>query len=110
MSDPIRVGLLGLGTVGQGVVRVLQRNAEEIARRAGRPIVISRASARDPNKARDCDLSQVAIEAEPMRVVTAGDVDLVVELIGGETPAFELIGEAIRRGKPVVTANKALVA
>ncbi|MCH9828945.1 MAG: homoserine dehydrogenase [Gammaproteobacteria bacterium] len=110
MSDPIRVGLLGLGTVGQGVVRVLQRNAEEIARRAGRPIVISRASARDPNKARDCELSQVAIESDPMRVVTADDVDLVVELIGGETPAFELIGEAIRRGKPVVTANKALVA
>ena len=110
MSDPIRVGLLGLGTVGQGVVRVLQRNAEEIARRAGRPIVISRASARDPNKARDCELSQVAIESDPMRVVTADDVDLVVELIGGETPAFELIGEAIRRGKPVVTANKALIA
>ena len=84
MSDPIRVGLLGLGTVGQGVVRVLQRNAEEIARRAGRPIVISRASARDPNKARDCELSQVAIESDPMRVVTADDVDLVVELIGGD--------------------------
>lgn len=110
MSAAIRIGLLGLGTVGQGVVRVLQRNADEIARRAGRPLQVTRASARDPAKARDCDTSGMAISADPMSVVTADDVDIVVELIGGETPAFDLIQAAMRLGKPVVTANKALVA
>jgi homoserine dehydrogenase len=106
----IRLGLLGLGTVGQGVVQVWRRNAEEIARRAGREIVISCASARNPDKARDCDLSGIRIEASAADVIAAADVDVVVELIGGLEPAYELVSQALKAGKPVVTANKALIA
>ena len=107
---PLRIGLLGLGTVGQGVVRVARRNAEEIARRAGREVVITAASARDPARPRDCDLDGIRIEADPMAVVQAGDVDVVVELIGGVEPAGSLLRAAVDAGKPVVTANKALIA
>ena len=110
MSAPLRLGLLGLGTVGQGVVRVWRRNLDEIGRRAGRDIVITCASARDPDKARDCDLAGIRIEPTAQAVVAAADVDVVVELIGGLDPAFDLLAEARAAGKPVVTANKALIA
>jgi homoserine dehydrogenase len=109
MSAPFKVGLIGLGTVGQGVVRVLQRNAGEIAGRAGRPIVVTHASVRDASRHRDCDLSGIELNADPMAVVRA-DVDVVVELIGGLSPARELVLAALQGGKPVVTANKALLA
>ncbi len=109
MSDPLRVGLLGLGTVGQGVVRVLKTNADEIGRRAGRRIVVTDASVRTAARKRDCDLAGVALHDDPMRVVNA-DIDVVVELIGGLDPAQELILAAIAKRKPVVTANKALIA
>ena len=106
---PLKVGLIGLGTVGQGVVRVLQNNGEEIARRAGRPIQIVAAATRDPKKARDCDLSGVRLSGDPQFVARAG-VDVVCELIGGLDPAEALISEALSRGLHVVTANKALLA
>jgi homoserine dehydrogenase len=109
MNDVLKVGLIGLGTVGQGVVRVLATNAEEIAQRAGRRIVVTDASVRDASRARDCDLSGIRLHADPFAVVNA-DVDVIVELIGGISPAQELIEAAIARGKPVVTANKALIA
>lgn len=107
---PLRLGLLGLGTVGQGVLRVLARNADEIAQRAGRPIVVTAASARDLHRSRDCDLAGIRLESDPAAVVSADDVDVVVELIGGLEPAETLVRMAIDAGKPVVTANKALIA
>lgn len=110
MSDVLKLGLLGLGTVGQGVVRVLARNAEEIERRAGRPVRVVHASARDLSKARDCNLDGIRLSADAADVVADPDVDVVVELIGGTTLARELVLKAVAAGKPVVTANKALIA
>jgi homoserine dehydrogenase len=107
---PIRVGLLGLGTVGGGTVEVLRRNREEIARRAGREIVVTLATARDLSKPRSVALEGIELVADPARIVASPDVDIVVELIGGETRAKELVLSAIAGGKHVVTANKALLA
>ncbi|HEC19540.1 MAG TPA: homoserine dehydrogenase, partial [Gammaproteobacteria bacterium] len=107
---PVKVGLLGMGTVGGGTVNVLKRNAEEIARRAGRGIEISHAAARDVNKARICDTSGITLTTNPQDVVTDPEVQIVVELIGGDTLARELVLTAIANGKHVVTANKALIA
>lgn len=110
MSAAIRVGVIGLGTVGQGVVRLLKNNADEIARRVGRPLTVTHVSVRDANKARDCDLSGITTLADPMQLARDADVDLIVEAIGGISPARELIEAAVARGKSVVTANKALIA
>ena len=107
---PIQVGLLGLGTVGGGTIEVLRRNREEISRRAGRDIVVKVASARDLGKPRAVSLEGIELVADPRAIVARDDIDIVVELIGGETVARELVLEAIERGKHVVTANKALLA
>jgi homoserine dehydrogenase len=107
---PVRVGLLGLGTVGQGVIRALSRNAVEIERRVGRPIVVTHASARDLRRPREVDLAGITLVQDPMQIAASADVDVVVELVGGLSPAQELIQAAIARGKHVVTANKALLA
>jgi homoserine dehydrogenase len=106
----VKVGLLGLGTVGSGVVRVLARNAEEIQRRAGRGIRIVRASARDLARERDCDLSGIALTSQAYEVVDDPEVQIVLEMIGGTGLAHELVMRAIDNGKHVVTANKALIA
>ncbi len=108
--EAVKVGLLGLGTVGGGTVNVLQRNAEEISRRAGRGITISHASARDINKPRICSTDGIQLTENPIDVVTDPEVAIVVELIGGDTLARELVLKAIANGKHVVTANKALIA
>ncbi len=108
--EPVKIGLLGLGTVGGGTVNVLQRNAEEISRRAGRDILVSHASARDINKPRICKTDGILLTENPADVVTDPDVSIVVELIGGDTLARELVLKAIANGKHVVTANKALIA
>jgi len=108
--DPVKVGILGLGTVGSGTVNVLQRNANEISRRAGRGIEVTYATARDVNKKRDCDTSSFNVVADPNEVVNQKDIDIVVELIGGDTLAKDLVLKAIANGKHVVTANKALIA
>jgi len=108
--EPVKVGLLGLGTVGGGTVNVLKRNGKEIARRAGRGIVISHAAARDLNKPRICDTTGITLTTDPMAVVNDPDVQIVVELIGGDGLAHELVMRAIEQGKHVVTANKALIA
>lgn len=107
---PVNVGLLGLGTVGGGTVNVLNRNAEVITRRAGRGIRVTHASARDPGKPRSFSTEGIELHADPFEVVDHPDVDIVAELIGGIEPARELILRAIRNGKHVVTANKALIA
>lgn len=108
--DPVKVGILGLGTVGGGTVNVLQRNAEEIARRAGRGIVVTHAAARDLNKPRICSTDGITITADPKEVVENPEIAIVIELIGGDTLARDLVMRAIENGKHVVTANKALIA
>ena len=107
---PINVGLLGIGTVGGGTFSVLKRNQEEIARRAGREIVIKIIADRDIEKARKIAGDDTLITANANDVVTHPDVNIVVELIGGYTTAKELTLKAIENGKHVVTANKAMLA
>ena len=107
---PVKVGLLGLGTVGGGTVNVLKRNAEEITRRAGRGIEITHAAARDLDKPRICDTTGIELTTDPKAVVDDPDVKVVVELIGGDGLALDMVMRAIENGKHVVTANKALIA
>ena len=107
---PVKVGLLGIGTVGGGTVRVLKRNAQEIARRAGRGIEVVHAAARDLGKQRIADMQGIQLTTDPFEVVNNPELDIVVELIGGDGVARELVTQAIANGKHVVTANKALIA
>ena len=105
---PVRVGICGLGTVGGGTFNVLTRNADDIARRAGRPIVIEQVAYRTPNP--ECDLTGLKTTADVFEVATNPEIDVLVELIGGYDVARELVLTAIEHGKHVVTANKALIA
>lgn len=107
---PVNIGLLGLGTVGGGTVRVLTRNAGEITRRAGRDIHIRAASARDLARARICETDGIRLTTDAFDIVNDPDIDIIVELIGGLSPARELVLAALDNGKHVVTANKALIA
>lgn len=107
--NAVSVGLLGLGTVGQGVVGILQRNAHEISRRAGREISVTHAAVRDLNKVRPVELDAVQLTDNVGDVVNS-DVDILVELMGGTDLAKDSVLEAISRGKHIVTANKALIA
>lgn len=109
-GNEVRIGLLGLGCVGCGVIRALSRNQEEIERRAGRRLNIVAACARDLGKKRDCDLEGIQLTQDPQQVVEHPEVDVVIELMGGIDPARELILRAIDQGKPVITANKHLIA
>ncbi|MDX1475255.1 MAG: homoserine dehydrogenase, partial [Reinekea sp.] len=105
---PVNVGICGLGTVGAGTFNVLQRNLDDIARRAGRPVRITHVGARRDNPA--CDLTGVKVSRDIFDVVRDPEVHIVVELIGGLTVAKDLVLAAIEQGKDVVTANKALIA
>ena len=107
---PIKIGLLGIGTVGGGTVRVLQRNAGEITRRAGRAIQIVSAASLDLNRARICDTEGIRLTTDAFEIVNDPTIDIIVELIGGLSPARELVLAALDNGKHVVTANKALIA
>ena len=108
---PIKTGLLGLGTVGGGVVTVLTRNAREIARRAGRGVVISHAAAKEYDAGAIRGLDQVGrISDDGFAVVDDPEVEIIIELIGGYSPAKEMVLRAIENGKHVVTANKAMIA
>jgi homoserine dehydrogenase len=107
---PIKAGLLGIGTVGAGTFQVLQRNQEEIRRRAGRGIEVAKVAARNLERARNVVGDAVAVVADPFDVVDDPEIDIVVELIGGVALSRELVLKAIANGKHVVTANKALLA
>jgi homoserine dehydrogenase len=107
---PIQVGLLGLGTVGSGTFNVLQRNQEEIRRRAGRSIQITMVAARNVERARGIVGDAAKVVADAREVIANPAIDIVVELIGGYDIAKTLVMEAIAAGKHVVTANKALLA
>ena len=107
---PINVGLLGIGTVGGGTFTVLERNGEEITRRAGRPIRITAVADKNLELARKVAGDTVQLTDDAFSVVRDPDIDIVVELIGGYGVARELVLAAIENGKHVVTANKALLA
>ncbi|MBI1219626.1 MAG: homoserine dehydrogenase [Rhodobacteraceae bacterium] len=111
MPDPLRLGIAGLGTVGRGVVKIVQRHADLIAARGGRPVVITAVSARNRAADRGVDLSGYAWEDDPVALAQRADVDIFIELMGGsEGPARAATEAAIAAGKDVVTANKALLA
>jgi homoserine dehydrogenase len=111
MTQPLRLGIAGLGTVGVGVLRIVQKHAEMLTTRAGRPIEITAVSARSKTKDRGVDLSGYAWEDDPIDLAKRDDVDVFVELMGGdEGPAKDATEAAIAAGKDVVTANKALLA
>ncbi len=110
-DKPIRVGIAGLGTVGAGVVQVLDRNGGEIARRSGRQIAVTAVSARSKGKDRGFDLSRFRWYDDPVALAKDPDIDVFVELVGGsDGPALAAVRAAIDSGKSVVTANKALLA
>jgi len=106
--DSVKVGIAGLGTVGSGTVNVLKRNAGDIARRVGRPIEITHIGARRDNPA--CDTQGIRLSRDIFAVATDPDIYILVELIGGIDTARELVLTAIKNGKHIVTANKALIA
>ncbi len=106
----VKIGVLGLGTVGSGTVNVLHRNKEEITRRAGREIEIKCAADRTIDKPRNCDTSGFELTTDAFDIVNDPEIQIVVELIGGTGIARDLILKAIENGKHVVTANKALIA
>ncbi|QJF51562.1 homoserine dehydrogenase [Roseobacter ponti] len=111
MSQPLRLGIAGLGTVGIGVVRIIRQHAAMLKARTGREIVISAVCARDPDKDRGVSLSSYAWETDATALATRDDVDVFVELIGGhEGIAKDAVEAALAAGKDVVTANKALLA
>ena len=107
---PINVGLLGIGTVGGGTWEVLSRNQEEITRRAGRGIVITKVADKDTERAKKLTGGKAVVTGDANEVVTDPNIDIVIELIGGYTVAKEFVLKAIANGKHVVTANKALLA
>jgi homoserine dehydrogenase len=107
---PVKIGILGLGTVGGGAAVVLQRNAAEIARRAGREIVITRASASDLTKPRLCDTSKIVMTTNGFDIINDPDIDIIIETIGGAGIVKDMVMQAIENGKHVVTANKSLIA
>ncbi len=110
MMNAIQIALLGAGTVASGVIKVLERNQEELRRRAGRGIEVAAVAARNPEKARQALGLDLPITQDFMQLATRSDIDIVVELMGGISPARELVLAAIAAGKHVVTANKALIA
>lgn len=111
MPEPFRLGIAGLGTVGAGVVKIVQQHGDLLAARAGRAIEIVAISARDRTKARGFDISHYEWVDDARDFATRSDVDAIVELIGGsEGAARELVEGSLRAGKHVVTANKALLA
>ena len=105
----MKVGILGLGTVGGGVVNVLQKNSKSIKRRTGVEIELVIAGVRDISKKRICDTKKIQLTENPFEVVNHPDIDVVLELIGGFGLAKELVEQAINNGKHIITANKALI-
>ncbi len=111
MSQPLKLGIAGLGTVGTGVVKIVQKHADLLERRTGRKVIITAVSARSRTKNRDVDLSAYAWEDDPVALARRKDVDVFVEVMGGhDGPAKAATEAAIASGKDVVSANKALLA
>ncbi|MDY7100023.1 MAG: homoserine dehydrogenase [Actinomycetota bacterium] len=109
-SQHVRIGLLGCGNVGAALVRLVTRERDAIAARTGLELEVTRVAVRSMSKDRDVDLADGVLTRDTSAVVTDPDVDIVVELIGGIEPARELILDALKAGKPVITGNKELIA
>jgi homoserine dehydrogenase len=111
MSEPLRIGIAGLGTVGANVARLITDRADDLTRQCGRPIRVAAVSARDRKRDRGIDLSKSRWFDDPVELARHAEIDVLVELIGGATgPALQAVGAALDRGLHVVTANKALLA
>ena len=110
LAQPVRIGLVGLGTVGSGVVRILVDSADHITRHAGRPIEVAAAVVRDPAKERDCTLPAIPISTDIGTISQDPSITLAALLVGGLEPARSMMVELLESGKDVVTANKALLA
>src|SRR5262245_4044809 len=111
MAQPLRLGIAGLGTVGAAVVQVIEREQRTLVARCGRPIEVVAVSARSRGKKRNIDLKKRRWFADPVKLATDDEIDVFVELIGGaDDPAKSAVLAALRAGKSVVTANKALLA
>lgn len=111
MSDPLKVAVAGLGTVGAGTIQVLSTHADQIAARCGRAIHVTAVSARDRSKDRGIDLSPYTWFDDPVALAAQADADVIVELIGGSSgTALDLTNAALSAGRHIVTANKALIA
>lgn len=110
MDEKICIGLFGLGTVGAGVLKLLNENYELIKQRIGKDIYIKKAVVRNPDKYANCGLNADQISTSPDDILLDKDIDIVIELIGGDTDAKEITLKALKLGKSVVTANKALLA
>lgn len=108
--QPIRIGILGMGTVGGGTAKLLSENAQEITRRLGREVRISMAASHNTDRIRKLCPSDTVVSDDVFQVARSADVDIVVELIGGTDTAREVVLCAIENGKHVVTANKKLLA
>jgi homoserine dehydrogenase len=109
-KNKIKIGVCGLGTVGSGVINLLSKNKEEIEKRSGFEISVTCVSAAKKDKKRDCDIKNYKFYSDPLKMVQDEDLDILVELIGGETVAKELVTAALNKKIHVVTANKALIA
>jgi len=107
--QPLRVALIGVGTVGTGVARILLSESDRIARRAGRPIVLKRAVVRDLSRPRTIDLREAVVTDQVDDVIRDPEIDVAIQLIGGTDPALDIMSRLLRAGKDVVTANKALL-
>ncbi len=111
MSKPLKLGLAGLGTVGVGVIKILNAHGAAMARRCGRAIEIAGVCAQDKSKDRGVDIADIPWFDDPQALATSPDIDVFVELIGGDgDPALSAVTAALEAGKHVVTANKALIA
>jgi len=110
MKKDIGIGLLGLGTVGSGVAEVLVTKADSLAEQAGLPLILRKVAERDVNKLRSARLGPDVLTSNPEEVLSHPEIDIVIELIGGEHPAKEYIERAIANGKHAVTANKEVIA
>jgi len=110
MKSAVQIGLLGLGTVGGGVVKILQENATNISQKVGLPVEISKVLVRNKDKKRTVDIADEKVTTDINDILTDPNIDIIVEVMGGEQPAKEYILQALNAGKHVVTANKDVVA
>ena len=108
-KESIGIGLMGLGVVGSGVAKTIFEKSEAIAQQVGCPLRIKRILVRDLSKKRDFDVPQHLLTTDPQQVITDPEIDIIIEVVGGETEAFEYIKEAISKRKHIVTANKEVI-
>jgi len=109
VKNSINIGLIGLGVIGTGVAKVLLERNERVAEQAGCPIVLKKVAEKDLNKKRDVDINPGLLTTNADEILSDGDIDIVIELIGGERPALDFVKKALASGKHVVTANKELI-